>query len=77
MSHHQTAGQKHNLMIANKSFEYVVKFKHLGTKIKDQNLIHKEIKSRLNSGNICPIQFRFFWLPISSPKPCRLKFIKV
>jgi hypothetical protein len=53
MSRHQNAGQNHNINIANRSFENVAKFKCLGTTAIDGNLIHEEIKSRLNSDNTC------------------------
>jgi hypothetical protein len=58
-SHHQNAGQNHNIKIANRSFENAAKFKYLEMTVTDQNLIQKEIKSRLNSGNACNHQFRF------------------
>jgi hypothetical protein len=47
------AGQKQSIKIANRSLEDVVKFNYLGTTLTDQNSIHEEIKSRLNSGNAC------------------------
>jgi len=49
----QTAGQSHNIKIANKSFESLVKFKCLGMAPANENYILLEIKSRLNSGNVC------------------------
>jgi hypothetical protein len=53
MSRHQTAGQSNYTRVANKSFEKVAKFKYLGATLSDQNCIHGEIRSRLNSGNAC------------------------
>jgi hypothetical protein len=51
MSRHQTAGQSSYIRAANKSFEKVSKFKYLGSTLTDQNCIHEEIRSRLNSGH--------------------------
>jgi hypothetical protein len=53
MSRSQKTGQKHGIKIANRSFEIVAKFKYLGTTLTDQNYMHEEIKSRLNSRNAC------------------------
>jgi hypothetical protein len=52
MSHSLRIGQRHSIKLANRSFEDVAKFKYLGT-LTDQNCMHEEIKSRLNSGNAC------------------------
>jgi hypothetical protein len=53
MSRHPNSGQSQNIRIANESFENVAKFKYLGTTLTNQNDIHNEIKSRLNSVNVC------------------------
>jgi hypothetical protein len=53
MSRSQKVGQKHSIKIVNRAFEYVAKFKYLGTTPTDQNCTHEEIKSGLNSGNAC------------------------
>jgi hypothetical protein len=45
--------QRHSIKMANRSFEDVAEFKCLGTTLTDQNCIHEEIKSRLNSGSAC------------------------
>jgi hypothetical protein len=53
LSHHQNAGQNHDIKIVNRCFENVAQFRYLGTTITNQNLIQEEIKRRLNSGNAC------------------------
>jgi hypothetical protein len=53
MSHYLKSGQNQNIRIANESFENVSKFRYLGMMLENQNDIHDEIKSRLNSGNAC------------------------
>jgi hypothetical protein len=53
MSRHPNSGQNQNIRIANESFENVANFKYLGMTLTNQNDIHDEIKSRLNSGNDC------------------------
>jgi hypothetical protein len=53
VSRHPNSRQKQNIRIANESFEKVAKFKYLGTTLTNQNDIHDEIKSRLNSENAC------------------------
>jgi hypothetical protein len=50
--HHQNAEQNHDIKIANRLFENVAQLKYLGNAATNQNLIHEEIKRRLNSGNI-------------------------
>jgi hypothetical protein len=53
MSGSQKIRQKHSIEIANRYFEDVEKFKYLGKTLTDQNCMHEEINSGLNSGNAC------------------------
>jgi hypothetical protein len=68
MSYSQKIGQKHSIKIVNRSFEEVAKFRYLGTTLTDQNYMHEEIKSRLNTGNACNHSV------LSSPVLSRLKY---
>jgi hypothetical protein len=45
--------KKKKKRVANRSFENVPQFKYLRTAVTIQNLIKKEIKRRLKSGNAC------------------------
>jgi hypothetical protein len=53
MSRQPNSGQNQNVRIANESFENVANFKYLGTTRTNENDIHDEMKSRLNSWNTC------------------------
>jgi hypothetical protein len=55
MSCYEKAGKKHSIRISNELFEDVAEFRYLGTTLTDQNCMHKEIKSRLNLGNVCSL----------------------
>jgi hypothetical protein len=52
-SRDQHAGKNHSIKISNKSFETVEQFRYLGKRLTNQNFIHEEIKTRLQSGNAC------------------------
>jgi hypothetical protein len=52
LSHHQNAGQIHDIRIGDRCFENLAQFTYLGT-ITNQNLIQEEIKSRQNLGTAC------------------------
>jgi hypothetical protein len=53
MSRYPNSGQNQNIRVVNESFKNVSKFKYLGRTLTNQNDIHDEIKSRLNSGDAC------------------------
>jgi hypothetical protein len=68
MSRHPKPEQNQNIRIANESFENVAKFKYLGTTLTNQNDIHDEIKSTLNSGMFAIIQSKIFCFLVSYQK---------
>ena len=53
VSRDQNSGRIHSMKIDNSSIERVEEFKYLGTKLRNQNSIQGEIKSRLTLGNAC------------------------
>jgi hypothetical protein len=53
ISRHQNFTYNHNVKIVHISSENVERLKYLGTTVTDQILIHKKIKSRLNTDNAC------------------------
>jgi hypothetical protein len=60
---HLNSGQNQNIRRANELFENVTKLKYLGMTLTDQNDIHDEIKSRLDSGMFAIIQSKIFVFP--------------
>jgi hypothetical protein len=68
MSYHLNSGQNQNIRIVNESFEKVAKFRYLGMTLTNQNDIHDEIKSRLNSGNACYYSVHDLSSPITHHK---------
>jgi hypothetical protein len=53
LSRHQNAGQNETLRQLTDFFQNKAQFKYFGTTVTNQNLIQREIKTRLNSGNDC------------------------
>jgi hypothetical protein len=53
----QNAGRNHSIKNDNSSFESVEESKYLGTNLKNQNSIQKDVKHRLKSGNDC-----YYWV---------------
>jgi hypothetical protein len=58
MSRYQKAGQKHSIKIVNRSFEHVVKFKYLGTTLKDKIACTKRLRTDQILRMLATIQFR-------------------
>ena len=66
MSRDQNVKRNHRIKTDNRSFEIVEELKYLGTNLKNQNSTREEIKSRLNSGNVCYNSVQN--LPVCYPK---------
>jgi hypothetical protein len=61
----QNAGHQRNTKISHRISENVARFKYLSSTITNQNLMHEEIKNRLNSANTC-------YHSVQNPLPSRL-----
>jgi hypothetical protein len=53
LSRHQNVGQNRDIKIGDKPLENVSQFNYLVMTVANQNVIHVEIKRRLNSVNAC------------------------
>jgi hypothetical protein len=76
ISRDQNAGQNHNIKIGNKSFGRMEQFKYFGTTLTNQNSIHEEIKSRLNSGNACSHSVNNLLSSSLLPKTVKIKIYR-
>jgi hypothetical protein len=76
MSRYPNSGQNQNIRTANESFENVATFKYLGTTLTNQNDIHDEIKSRLNSWNACHYSVQNLLSPHLTSKNLNIKIYK-
>jgi len=53
MSQDQHAGKNYNIKTSKKPSARVEQLKYLGTTLTNRNSILEELKSRMNSGNLC------------------------
>jgi hypothetical protein len=76
MFRHPNSEQNQKIRIANESFENVAKFKYLWLTLRNQNDIHDEIKSRINSGNACYYPVQHFLSSCLTSKNLKIKIYK-
>jgi hypothetical protein len=76
MSHHPISGQNQNIRISNESFEKVAKFKYLEMTLTNENDIHYEVNTRLNSGMLAIIQSKIFFSSCLISKNLKIKIYK-
>jgi hypothetical protein len=75
-SSYQNEELNHTSIIAKRSFKNVTKFKYLRRTVRNQNLIHEEIKCRLNLGNTCYHSFQNLLSSHLLSKNIRIKIYK-
>jgi len=64
------------MKVDNRSFERVEEFKYLGTSVRNQNFIQKEIKNRLKSGNAYYHSVQHFLSSSVLPKNLKINIYK-
>jgi len=74
MSRRQSAAQYRNMLIYNEPFDNMAKFKHLGTKVTNQNCIYEKFKSEVNSDDARSHSGQKFCPPVCTLKTLRLKY---
>jgi hypothetical protein len=70
----QSNGQSHNVQIANNSFENVAWFRYVGKTPRNQNCMHKTLRTDEIQGAPASIQSRILCLPVYCLRTEGLKF---
>jgi hypothetical protein len=64
------------MKIGNRCFENAAKFRYMGKRVTNQNLVQEEFKRRLNSGNVCYLSVQNLLSSRLLPKNIRIRIYK-